>query len=62
MVISESQLHFKLALASCSDILKIESMDQREVFERGRTTLLVQWLRLHAAAAGDTGLIPSQGT
>ena len=26
------------------------------------TSLVVQWLRLHAANTGDPGLIPSQGT
>ena len=26
------------------------------------TSLVVQWLRLHAPNAGDPGLIPSQGT
>ena len=28
----------------------------------GGTSLAVQWLRLHAFIAGDTGLIPDQGT
>ena len=27
-----------------------------------RTSLVVQWLRLHAPNAGDPGLIPGQGT
>ena len=27
-----------------------------------RTSLVVQWLRLHSPNAGDLGLIPSQGT
>ena len=26
------------------------------------TSLVVQWLRLHASTAGDTGSIPGQGT
>ena len=26
------------------------------------TSLAVQWLRLHASTAGDTGSIPGQGT
>ena len=26
------------------------------------TSLEVQWLKLHASKAGDTGLIPGQGT
>ena len=29
---------------------------------RHGTSLAVQWLRLHASAAGDRGLIPDQGT
>ena len=29
---------------------------------RKKTSLVVQWLRLHAANAGSMGLIPSQGT
>ena len=34
-------------------------------YERKRTletSVLVQWLRLLASTAGDTGLIPGQGT
>ena len=27
-----------------------------------RTCLVIQWLRLHAANAGDQGLIPGKGT
>ena len=35
----------------------------REIFKRnGGTLLVVQWLRCHTSTAGDTGLIPGQGS
>ena len=34
----------------------------REKKGKQRTSLVVQWLRLHASNAGDTGWIPGQGT
>ena len=40
-----------------------EDMNARVSFSRGgRTSLVVQWLRLHAFNAGDPGSIPGQGT
>ena len=39
--------------------------NEREITGRndGRgPSLVVQWLRLHISASGDTGLIPGQGT
>ena len=32
------------------------------MFQKWGTSLVVQWLRLHAANAGGLGLIPGQGT
>ena len=35
----------------------------RETFKRnGGTSPVVQWLRRHTSTAGDTGLIPGQGS
>ena len=56
-----------------TDILKMEILDLKSILtkpknskgrfrHRSRTSLVVQWLRLHTYTAADTGLIPGGGT
>ena len=46
---------------SCSPVPGAHPRDQISTVHWG-TFLLVQWFRIHASKAGDTGLIPGQGT
>ena len=55
--------------ASSQDLIKTdkrqgwtEKVGEGERKKGEETSLVVQWLRLHAPNAGDLGLIPGQGT
>ena len=43
------------------DGLMVTCSELREKINRGGTSLVVQWLKLHAPNAGDPGSIPGQG-